>query len=670
MQFKSVLSLLVFVCSSHPLSAAPISGINLENFDHKVRFQDDLNAAVNGHWEKKTDIPADQSAYGVFNQLRDLSESRSHILIEQRLNRERLSPDEQKIRDLYVSYMRVSAIDAQGIQPILPDLQRIDGLNTPLELARRLGKLQRSPLNLPLRLSVQPDAQQASSPLLQISQGGLGLPDRDYYLQNDRRFVAARQAYLQYLETLFSNAGLSSPLIRARSVLAFETRLARAQSSAVDNRDPGKTYTRVSLGQLQRMAPAMPWRLFLNAADLASVTQVNLVQPDYVRQFAEIQSDTPIALWRDYLRARTLEAYAPFLSQPFVNADFVFRLQALSGIKQQRQRWKRGISLVEAGMGQALGKLYVAQYFPPEAKQQIDQLVENLMQAYRQSIESLDWMSAATKKQALVKLAKYQVKIGYPSHWKDYSTLNIRPHDLVGNLRRISAFNYRSSINKLGKPIDRTEWQMTPQTVNAYYDAQFNEIVFPAAILQPPFFNPQADNAVNYGAIGAVIGHEISHGFDDEGSQYDGDGNLRNWWSASDRAQFKARSDKLVAQYASYEPLPGYHVNGQLTLGENIADNAGLQIAYKAYRLSLNGAKPVVIDGLSGDQRFFIGFAQSWRSKMQDAQLLKQLVSNPHTPSHFRARGAAVNTEAFYQAFGVKPSDKMFKPESERVRLW
>lgn len=669
MKHKPLALLFAATLLCHSLIAAPVSGIEFNNFDPQIRFQDDLYAAVNGRWEQTTTIPADQASYGTFNQLRDLSEQRSRTLIEQLLKQSPRSADEQKIADLYADFMQESTANRLGARPILPDLARINAIDSLNALTRLMGKLQSTPLSLPLQFSVAPDAKDASHTLLQVSQGGLGLPDRDYYLDKQPRFVAARQAYLRYLETLFALVGLGTAQ-HARNVLALETRLAEIQWSAEANRDVQKTYNPVSRSALGQISPDLNWRVLLRAADLALVTKLNVAQPDYVHQLGVLMRNTPIEVWRDYLRAHTLDSYAPLLSRPFVDAHFAFHQQALAGIQQQSPRWKRAVALVERSMGQALGKRYVAQYFPPEAKRKINNLVATVMRAYQQSIASLDWMSPATREQARLKLAQYHVKIAYPDQWQDYSALTIRRHDLVGNVRRASAYHYRYNLNKLGRPVDRNEWQMTPQTVNAYYDLQLNEIVFPAAILQPPFFNPDADDAVNYGGIGAVIGHEVSHGFDDQGSQFDGAGNLRNWWSAEDRRRYKERTDKLVAQYNAYQPLAGYHVNGKLTLGENIADNAGLQIAYKAYQLSLNGAKAPVIDGLSGDQRFFIGFAQVWRNKMHEARLLRLLVNDPHTPAHFRPAGAVVNSDAFYQAFDVKPTDKMYKPAAERIRLW
>jgi putative endopeptidase len=662
--------LLAAVFASASAFAMPKSGIDPTHFDPNIRMQDDLFTAINGHWLATTPIPSDQSSYGAFNQLRDLSEARSRTLIEQAIVNRSSSADMRKVADLYRSFMNTTALDRLGIQPLAGDLARINGIRNQTMLTRYLGEQLSTSMGLPLSVSVDPDARNASVNLLQVHQDGLGMPDRDYYLKDDARFTAARQAYRTYLETLFTLAGRSAPQARASAVIDLETRLARAQWSIVDNRDPQKTYNKLSRAALMRLSPGLDWNLLLAGAGLSSVRMINLNQPSYAQELGTLLRSVPVQVWRDYLTASLLDAYAPMLSKPFTDAAFTFHQQALSGVQHLRPRWKRGVALVEGSMGMAMGRQYVSQYFPAPDRERVNRLVQNLMQAYRQSIDTLDWMTPATRAQAQAKLAKYRVKIGYPEKWRDYSALTIRADDLIGNVKRVSLFQYRYMLNKLGKPVDRDEWQMTPQTVNAYYDPQKNEIVFPAAILQPPFFNANADDAVNYGGIGAVIGHEISHGFDDQGSQYDGEGNLRNWWSAEDRQRFTALTDRLVAQYGAYQPLPGHAINGRLTLGENIADNAGLQIAYKAYHLSLNGHSAPVIDGLSGDQRFFIGYAQVWRSKMLDTQTLKLLVIDPHAPARFRTNGAVANADAFYQAFGVRPGDKLYKPESERIRLW
>lgn len=650
--------------------SAPVSGIDFSGFDRSVRIQDDIFSAVNGQWVKNTPIPGDHASYGAFTMLRDENETRSRQLVEQAGKKASATAEEHKLSDLYLSFTDAKTADRLGLLPLYGQLARIATVDSQASLTRLMGSWQATSVDLPLRVSVDPDAGNPTMTLLQLNQSGLGLPDRDYYLQADARFVAARKAYLDYLTRLFSLTGMHEPGKRAEAVLALETKIAQAQWDNVANRDPVKTYNPMSRAQLHQAVPNIDWQVWFEAAQVGKVKKLNLTQPSYGKALGGIVHDTPLPVWRDYLRARLLDAYAPYLSKPFVDASFALHQQALSGVKEQRPRWKDGVALVESSMGEALGKLYVAKYFPPEAKAKMDQLVQNLMGAYRQSINTLEWMTPTTRAAAQEKLSKYQIKIGYPAKWRDYSSLWIVPHDLAGNVTRVAEFQYRYKLNKLGRPVDRTEWQMTPQTVNAYYDPSLNEIAFPAGILQPPFFNAQADDAVNYGGIGAVIGHEISHGFDDQGSQFDGDGKLRNWWTAEDRARFEALTSKLVAQYDSYEPLPGKHINGKLTLGENIADNAGLQIAYKAYHLSLAGKPAAVIDGLTGDQRFFIGFAQVWRNKIKDEALLKLLVTDPHSPASFRPQGAAVNADGFYSAFDVKQGDKMYKPAADRIHLW
>ncbi|OWY37456.1 peptidase M13 [Xenophilus sp. AP218F] len=646
-----------------------VSGVETRYFDSSVRPQDDIYRAVNGGWLASHEIPASESSDGAFKQLRDLSEARSRELIEQ-MAKSGGSGDAAKIGALYRSFMDEATVEGKGVAPIEPELKMATMLSDRKELFRLLGQWQDRSIKLPLAFWVGVDMKDATAYLPELYQSGLLLPDRDYYLGKDARFVAARQAYRQYLERLFALAGYAQPAKRAEKVMGLETKLAQIQRSRVDLRDPQKQYNKMTLAELARAAPGVDWQAFFAAAGVPDLKAVNVGQPEYVAGVETLLRREPLVVWQDYLLAHALDAYAPYLGKDWTAARFEFHGKALSGAKEQRARWKRGVQLVEQSLGEALGKVYVERYFPPENKQKMQQLVDNLMQAYRQSIDSLEWMSPATRKAAQDKLSKYMLKIGYPDHWRDYSGLEVKADDLVGNVRRAWAFDYQWQLSHLGKPVDRTEWGMTPQTVNAYYNPSQNEIVFPAAILQPPFFDIQADDAVNYGGIGAVIGHEISHGFDDQGSQFDGDGNLRDWWTAEDKANFHALTARLVAQYEAYQPLPGKPINGKLTLGENIADNAGLQIAYKAYRLSLGGKPAPVIDGMTGDQRFFYGFAQVWRSKVRDEALLSQLVSDPHSPAPFRAIGASSNSDAFQQAFDVKPGDGMYKPPEQRIRIW
>ncbi|MDR3429345.1 M13-type metalloendopeptidase [Silvimonas sp.] len=652
------------------VAAAPVSGIDFANFDKTVRVQDDLYLHTNGTWIKNTTIPADKGSTGAFLMLRDLSEARSRKIIEDAAAKPVAGTESQQIGDLYRSYMDEATVEKLGVTPVKPALAAIDKLASADDVVRYFGQLQPLSVSTPLMLGVEVNPKDSRQYLPAAYQGGLGLPDRDYFLLDDPRFVAARGAYLTYLTKLFTLAGETQPAEQAKAVIALETALAKVQWSKVENRDPVKTYNKLTVAELQKLSPGFNWQAFLEGGKMGSVADVDLGQPTYATALGKLLQDQPLATWRSYLKARVLADAAPLLSKAFVDNNFEFHGKALTGTTEDQPRWKRAVALEQAGLGEAVGKLYVAQYFPPAYKARMEALVGNLLKAYGQSIDKLTWMGPETKKQAQIKLAKYAVKIGYPNTWRDYSTLQIKPDDLFGNATRISEFSYNRDLARLGKPVDRSEWLMTPQTVNAYYNPPMNEIVFPAAILQPPFFDMAADDAANYGAIGAVIGHEISHGFDDQGSQFDADGNLKEWWTADDRAKFTALTDRLVAQYDAYEPLPGQHVNGKLTLGENIADNSGLQIAYKAYHLSLNGKEAPVIDGLTGDQRFYLAFAQVWRSKTRDESLLRQVKSDPHSPASFRAIGAVENSDAFFKAFDVKQGDKMYKPEDQRIRIW
>lgn len=657
--------------------ATPLSGIDPANFDPAVRKQDNFYEAINGTWIKHTVIPADKAAIGTFTVLHDRSQEQIRTLIEEAAR----APDTaeaEKIGALYTSFMNENVLEKQGLNPIKGQLDVIRHIKTQNDLMRYLGQQQAQPVGGPIGLYVAQDAKEATRYLVHLTQTGLGLPDRDYYLKPDARFDTLRQAYVAHLERLFAlerrylhaAKRRSNTPQRAAAVFALERELATLQWSNVENRDPQKTYNLYTLNQLQQLTPTLNWHVFFDNAGLPATQTLNINQPSYFSGLATLMQTVPLATWRDYLTLMTLSAYAPYLNKAMDTAHFDFYGRVLSGTTEMRPRWKRAVSLVDSSLGEAVGKRYVAQYFSPEAKKRMEQLVRNLMQAYAQSIDQLSWMSVATRQAAQEKLRKYHCKIGYPNTWKTYSALNIHTHDLVGNINRVAQFQYNRMIEKLGKPIDRDEWAMTPQTVNAYYSPTLNEIVFPAAILQPPFFDMAADDAVNYGAIGTVIGHEISHGFDDMGSQYDGDGNLKNWWTDEDKARFDALTAQLVTQYAAYEVLPGKYLNGELTLGENIADNAGLQIAYKAYRLALKGQEPPERDGFTGDQRFFIGFAQIWRNKAREEERLRRLLTDPHSPGEFRTLGSVTNHDAFYRAFDVKPGDKLFKPEEKRIRLW
>jgi putative endopeptidase len=658
------------LASPTPGGAALASGLEKSGMDPSVRPQDDLFRSMNGQWLKTTAIPADKSDWGTFTQLEDRSNEQVKALVEGLAAQpQKAGTNGQKIADDYRAFVDVTAIDQAGLAPAAPALKEVDNVADAGALVALLGRWE-GLLSLPLDVSTLPDFDKPEIYAAVMGQGGLGLPDRDYYLKNDPRFAKARAAYVAYLGKLFELAGDAQSHAHAAAVMALETRLAQAQWDQVRLRDPKKAYNPKTPAQLAALAPGVDWNAFAAAASLPAGGTVVVMQPSYVAALAGLVKSQPLATWKLYLKAHRLDADALVLPAGFRDASFAFHGQAIEGLEQQRPRWQLAMDDLDAALGEAVGELYVARHFPPAAKARAQELVGNLMKAYSASIDGLTWMSPQTRQAAHEKLSKYTTKIGFPDRWRDYSKLEIVAGDAFGNDERAGAFEYHRKIVRVGQRVDRTEWGMTPQTVNAYYEPTTNEIVFPAAILQPPFFDASADDAVNYGAIGAIIGHEISHGFDDEGSQFDGDGRLRNWWTPADRKAFDAITGRLVAQYAGYEPLPGKHLNGKLTLGENIADLSGLQIAFKAYKLSLGGKPSPVIDGLTGEQRFYLGWAQAWRSKIRDERLLESIVRNPHAPDGFRAIGAAVNADGFHEAFGTKPGDGMWKAPADRIRLW
>ncbi len=656
------------------------SGIDLQFFDNSVRAQDDFYRHVNGTWLNSTEIPADKGRYGSFDKLSDDSLEQLRTVVE-RLTQsaDAADPDQRKIVELYASFMDEAALEKLDLRPLASEFARIAALKRRSQIPGLIAHFSLLGVGAPYRPQVHQDARDATKYVFDLHQGGLGMPDRDYYLENDGRLQQIRAKYLQHVETMLrlagdSVAGEPAAAQEAHDIVALETALAKVQWTKVENRDPVKTYNRVELTQLARLAPGYNWKAYLSDAGVAGkVDYLVISQPSYITAFNELVARTPLPVWRSYFRWRLLSEFAPFLSKKFVDENFAFYGTALRGITQNRPRWKRAVGLVDGAIGEGLGKIYVASYFPPEFKSRMDQLVRNLLAAYQADIDTLDWMGPETKQKAHEKLARFTTKIGYPAKWRDYSALRIVPGDLLGNVMRANAFEYHRNVSKLGQPIDRTEWEMTPQTVNAYYNPEKNEIVFPAAILQPPFFNARADDAVNYGGIGAVIGHEISHGFDDQGSQYDGLGNLLSapgWFTQADLDHFKARTRALVTQYSAFAPVPGFPINGELTLGENIADNSGLAIAYQAYQLSLGGEPAPIIDGLTGEQRFFMGWAQVWRAKTRDNEAIMRIKSDPHSPAQFRGSVPEMNQAPFYQAFGVKDGDKMYLPPEQRVSLW
>jgi len=649
------------------------AGVATEYIDPAVRPQDDFYEYLNGKWMKTVEIPADKSSWGSFAKLRDDTLPQLRGIIEKAAaGNPAKGTDAQRIGDYYASFMDEAKLEQLGITPLNGELAKIAALKDKSELPALLAHLGKIGVNVPYDFGIHQDNKDSTKYVADIYQSGLGMPDRDYYLKaDDAKLADAKAKYLTHVEKTLALAGDKNAAANAKAIVDFETELAKVQWTKVELRDPIKAYNKVPLADMGKVAPDYDWNGYLQATGIAGKTTYVIVsQPTYLKGFADISNKTSLDTWKAYLTMHLVDAYASYLNKAFVDERFDFYGKTLSGVKEMEPRWKRGVGAIERSQGESLGKLYVAEYFPPERKARMEALVKNLLVAYKQSIDKLDWMSPATKKEAQAKLAKFTPKIGYPNKWKDYSALVVSRDDLVGNVMRSRDVEYNRELNKLGKPIDRDEWGMTPQTINAYYNPEMNEIVFPAAILQPPFFDAKADDAVNYGGIGAVIGHEISHGFDDQGAQYDGDGNLRDWWTAADHKNFEAKTKMLVNQYNQFEPIKGYHVNGELTLGENIADNSGLAIAYKAYKISLKGKKAPVIDGLSGEQRLYMGWAQVWRTKMREQQQIVQVKTDPHSPGQFRANGTLRNQPGFYDAFKVKQGDKMYLAPQERVIIW
>jgi predicted metalloendopeptidase len=647
------------------------SGIDTSAFDRTVRPQDDLFRFVNGGWLKRTPIPDDAASWGAFNELDERSrEAMRSILEEASRSNAPAGSEERKVGDLYASFLDSARVEALGVTPLKGELDRIAALKSTAELPAMFAHLARIGIARPFGAGVGADPKKSSVNAVQIGQSGLTLPDRDYYLVNDARMTAVRQSYANYLTTLFTLASIPDPAGAASRVIALETALAGKQWERARNRDRNAVYNPMTVAKLAESTPHFDWKGYLGAAGIGAATDVIVNQPDYLVALDSIITATPIGTWREYLAAKLLDAYSPELSSPFVQARFDFRGKVLAGQVAQRARWKRAVQEVEGALGEAAGKLYVARNFRPEAKARIDELIRNLREAYSIGIDSLDWMTPATKARAKQKLAQFTVKIAYPDKWRDYSKLVIDRGDLPGNVMRARQWAYDDMIAQYGKPVDKSRWVMTPQTVNAYYMPTNNEIVFPAAILQPPFFDPNADDAVNYGAIGAVIGHEIGHGFDDQGRKSDGAGNLTDWWTPDDAKAFEERASRLGAQFEVLSPFEGAKVNPKLTMGENIGDLSGLAQAYRAYRISLKGKEAPVIDGFSGDQRFFIGFAQIWRTNDREASLRQQLLSDPHSPGEYRANVPVANNDAFQRAFDLKPGDKLYRAPADRVRIW
>jgi putative endopeptidase len=647
------------------------SGIETATMDPAVRAQDDFYMHQNGTWMKNTEIPADRSSWGTFVQLSETVQPQLRALIEEAAAKGG-NADAKRVGDMFAAMMDEARAEQLGITPLNAERARIAAITDKKQLAAQFAHFSRIGVSSPFDVGVHQDNKDSTRYVADLGQSGLSMPDRDYYLKKDDAKLADTLAKFEtHVAKLMALAGDTNSAATAKAVVNVETRLAQIQWTKVELRDPVKAYNKYDLAKLKELMPSFDYDSWLEGVLLTGkVKDVNVGQPTYFQALDKVLTEVPLEDWKAYMNYRLLATFAPELSKAFVDENFSFYGTTLSGATEQRPRWKRAVTLTEGTMGEAVGKLYVDKYFSPEAKERMVKLVNNLRQAFNQSIDTLEWMSPATRKEAHAKLAKFTTKIGYPNKWRDYSALEVKRDDLVGNVMRASDFEHQRNINKLGKPIDRDEWLMPPQAINAYYNPEMNEIVFPAAILQPPFFDMKADDAVNYGGIGAVIGHEISHGFDDQGSQYDGDGNLRNWWTEEDGKRFKERTAILVKQYGEFEALPGYKVNGELTLGENIGDNSGLAVAYKAYKLSLKGKKAPVIDGFTGDQRFYMGWAQVWRTKFRDAALIARVKTDPHSPGPFRANGTLRNQPGFYDAFSVKEGDKLYLSPKERAIIW
>jgi putative endopeptidase len=653
------------------VTAPLVSGIDLTALDSAVRPQDDLFRYTNGAWLANTEIPADKSRYSVFNELYDQTQLQLKAIIDD-VSAGEFAPgsNEQKLGDFFNSYMNEAAANEAGLAPVKEELNQVAMAETHNQVAKLMASFARLGIKTPFSFWSSPDAKNPDVYAFYMNQSGLTLPDRDYYFKEDEKFENFRTATKEYITDTLTIAGHGNPSQAADNIFELEKQIADTHWTKVESRDANKTYNKVPVSELKAMLKGFDWDAYASEAGLDKLDSVVVRQLSYFENLGAVFADTELQTWKDYLAFRVVDEFASQMSEELVALKFGFYSKTLRGIPENQPRWKRAVNATSGALGEVLGQVYVKRHFKPEAKAKMEELVGNLVKAYGDSIKQLEWMSDETKVAALEKLSKFTPKVGYPDKWKDYSSLEIKADDLVGNYKRYAAFEYNRYIERLGKPVDNSEWLMTPQSINAYYHPVNNEIVFPAAILQPPFFNLEAEDAVNYGGIGAVIGHEIGHGFDDQGSKYDGDGNLRSWWTEQDREAFDKLGARLAAQYDQYSPLEGMNINGKLSLGENIGDMAGVTIGLKAYQMSLNGKESPVIDGLTGDQRFFMGWAQVWRSKYREDAMRAQLVNGPHSPGEFRANGAVVNSDTFHSAFETKEGDKMYVAPEDRTVIW
>ncbi len=647
------------------------SGINKKNMDTTVKPGDNFASYVNGTWMKTMKIPADKASYGAFDMLYDQSQKDVKAIIEQAAKSNASEgSDEQKIGDYYASFMDRKGRNSKGIKPIEAEMKAIDAITNYDNLASFFGTANRTGLSIPFNISVLTDFKDPTKNVLIAWQGGIGLPEKEYYSSTDPKMAEIRTKYVAHIEKMLQLGGVANPGESAAKIMALETSLASNHMKKEDTRSAEKIYNKYATADLKTLMPDFNWTAMMTKSSIENEKDIVVGQVEYIKSLNNLIKSTPIDTWKTYLKWSLINKSAGLLTTALDDQNFDFYSKTLSGTEKQEEDWKRAVNTVNGGLGEVVGKVYVEKHFSPEAKERMVTMVKNLLKAYAESIKKLDWMSAATKKEALKKVDKFMIKIGYPDKWRDYSSLKIDKNDLYGNAQRATEFEYKRNLDKLGKPVDRSEWGMTPQTVNAYYNPSLNEIVFPAAILQPPFFDLNADDAVNYGAIGAVIGHEIGHGFDDEGSTFDGDGVLKNWWTDADLTAFKAKTGALVAQYNSFKAFPDLSVNGTYTLGENIGDLGGLSIAIKAYKASLNGKEAPVMDGFTGMQRVFLGWGQVWGEKTRDEALRSQIARDPHSPAKFRINGVVRNVPEFYEAFDVKPTDSLYLAPDKRVKIW
>ena len=654
-----------------PAPAEPLkSGVELAGMDLSVRPQDDFYAYANGTWLKETEIPGDQYGWGSYMTLRDDSLTHLKVIVEEVAGDVENNEAAAKIGNYYTAYLDEVRVEELGLSPVEGLFVKIDALEDHAALARWLGENNEINIDGPFNMGIGQDDKDSTQYVIFVVQSGLGLPDRDYYFDDSERGLELRDGYVAYVATLLKISGNADATEAAERIMALETKLAEHHWDKEDSRDADKIYNKTMDDDLGALLSNFDLDGYFAGIGSGRQDYVIVSQPSYLQAVNTIFVDTDLETWKEYARLNTIYAFANYLPKSVVDAQFEFINKTLLGAEEQKPRWQRAMSAMNGHLGELLGQLYVEKHFPAEAKERMVEMLDYLNAAYADSIQNLDWMSDETKEKALEKLSKFTPKIGYPDVWRDYSSLEISSDDLVGNVRNARQFNHYRQIDKLGKPIDRTEWFMPPQTFNAYYNPSMNEIVFPAAYLQPPNFQLNAEDAYNYGAIGITIGHEIGHGFDDQGSKYDGDGNLKSWWTDEDRANFEERTNRLVEQFSQFEALPGLFVNGEFTLGENIGDLGGTAIALKAYRMSLNGKESPVIDGFTGEQRFFLGHAQSSRIKWRD-QLIELLIkSDPHSPDEFRVNGVMPNVDDFYAAYDLKEGDALYRPPAERVHIW